>query len=134
MPTISVSEMADQAHILYRDSLLVRGLSKLLAEAGVRLHKIDLDSGDPLQALVSSVQPGDTVLMECLGKDDRSWEQVLRLLSSQPAVALIVMDPGSSEVQVFLQQQRAISSPEELARVIRWWGEWGSRIHDGRWE
>lgn len=131
---MGVPDMRDLAHILYRDSLLVRGLEKLLAEAGVGLHKIDLRGPDSVEILLSSVKPGDTVLMECQGKDDRSWEQVLRLLGSRPAVALIVVDSGSNQVQVCLQHQCSISSSEELAKVIRWWGEWGNRIYDGRWE
>lgn len=126
--------MRDLAHVLYRDSLLVRGLEKLLAEAGVGLHKIDLRGTDPIESLLDSVRPGDTVLMECQGQDDRSWEQVLRLLSSRPAVALIVVDSGSNQVQVCLQHRCSIDSSEELAKVIRWWGVWGNRISDGRWE
>jgi hypothetical protein len=126
--------MNQQAHILYRDSLLARGLEKLLSGAGVHLHKIDLKGPDPLEMLLPSVQPGDTVLMERQGQSDRSWEEVLRLLSSLPAVALIVVDPSSSQVQVFLQQQCPIDSPEELAKIIRWWGEWGRRLCSGQWE
>lgn len=128
---MNVPAMKGQAHILYRDSLLDRGLAQLLSGAGVRLHKIDLKGAEPLEMLLGSVQPGDTVLMERQGKGDPAWEQVLRLLSSLPAVALIVVDLSSSQVQVFLQQQSPISSPEELAEIIRWWGERGNRLRSG---
>lgn len=106
-----------------------RGLENLLSGAGIRLHRIDMNLPGALEVLSRSVKPGDTLLMEQRGQSPGDWEQILYLLRDLHAAALLVVNPGNSQVQVFLQQQRSISSPEELAIMIRQWGEWGRQVN-----
>jgi hypothetical protein len=123
-----LSVMNGQVHIIFHDSLLVRGLERLLAEADVSFRKIDLQDPAPVDMLLRSMQPGDVVLMEQQGYNDRSWEQAMLLLGNLPTAALVVVDTSSSQVQFFLRQRCVIDTPEELARVIHWWGQLGRHL------
>lgn len=105
-------------YILYRNSLLAKGLESLLRDGGIPVVAIDTKEDGAWESLNKGLQPGDVVIVDKRDLQVHPSLSIMKLFMNNAEITIIGVDPCENSLELYNRQAQVIKEPEELAKFI----------------
>ena len=105
-------------YVLYRNSLLAKGLQSILRDVGMPVVAIDMKEDGAWERLNEGLQPGDVVIVDKRDLQVHPSLSIMKLFMNNAEITIIGMDPGENSLELYNRQAQVIKEPEELAKFI----------------
>jgi len=107
----------EMVFLVYWESVVLRGLERFLSGTELEVTPVDLKEPGSRRVL-GKLRRGDVVVMDRGDKMASYKLRVYRLFSRLPEVTVINLDPRENKVSLISQEERQVTSLEELAQII----------------
>lgn len=104
--------------ILYKESLLAKGLERLLRERSMAVVAIDMKEDGAWERLSEGLQPGDVVIVDKRDLQVHPSLSIMKLFMNNAEITIIGVDPCENSLELYRRQAQVIKEPEELVKTI----------------
>ena len=119
-----IGKMADNVsktsglYVLYRNSLMAKGLENLLKNDGMPVIAIDMKEDGAWERLNEGLRPGDVVIVDKRDLQVHPSLSIMKLFMNNAEITIIGVDPCENSLELYKRQAQVIKEPEELVKTI----------------